>query len=405
MRRKVLVALVGVLAGCSASNGGDTGSAEQHQTASDCPVTDPGVIRTLASLPDVAAHCEDVAPPDLGPRRASHHWHHIESAAIALAEPNHRGRDAFYAPDEPQWVLGKFTYGPLDAKLLGEEIDIYLQRDCGDSWESLGTTTTTTSGEHDTVEGVPDTGGRVYFPIPDDVRLGIGRHRVRMVVAGDLTTADQYIEVLPKGTPLFVTDVDGTLTERDEDDPQFVCDEESDVAALARGILGATSEPAAHDGAADLFTHIVSLGYRPLYLTARPEILEHHTHRFLKESNRNDGRGDFPEGLVHTTLGEFGASGNNAQAFKTAELALVRSKGFVPTFGFGDAMSDKGAYNAAGVQYGFYFDKQPTLLRHSCNDVADLPIAPPDTLQQGDWRIEAYTDLRTPFGTLDASCR
>ena len=34
---------------------------------------------------------------------------------------------------------------------------------------------------------------------------------MRMVLAGDLTGAEVFIEVVTPGTPMFVSDVDGTL--------------------------------------------------------------------------------------------------------------------------------------------------------------------------------------------------
>jgi len=53
---------------------------------------------------------------------------------------------------EAQWVLAKFAYGPEDKNLVGEEVDLYLLRNCGASWEKLGTTTTTEEGKHPAIE-------------------------------------------------------------------------------------------------------------------------------------------------------------------------------------------------------------------------------------------------------------
>ena len=54
--------------------------------------------------------------------------------------------------------------------------------------------------------------GRYYFDIPAERQLAAGRHRVRLVVAGDGTSTDLFIDIVLPKTPIFVSDVDGTLT-------------------------------------------------------------------------------------------------------------------------------------------------------------------------------------------------
>jgi phosphatidate phosphatase PAH1 len=243
----------------------------------------------------------------------------------------------------------------------------------------------------------------VFFRIPDDKKLEIGRHRIRMVVAGDGTGADQFIEVLPKGAPVFVSDVDGTLTEKKGPDLAVVCDEEADPAALVESLAGGSNQPNVHVGAPELYTKLVGLGYRVMYLTARPEWLEPHTHKFLRERNRGDGRGDLPEGLVHTTLGEFGALPKAAQVFKHDELQMLRDKGLNIVLGFGDQGSDVAAYSSAQIPYGFYYEKEDTALR-TCSDITGLPLAPTSGLQKGNWRHLGYTKLLPVFEPLVAAC-
>jgi phosphatidate phosphatase PAH1 len=242
----------------------------------------------------------------------------------------------------------------------------------------------------------------VYFQIPDDKKLDIGRHRVRMVVAGDATGADQYIEVLPQGAPVFVSDVDGTLTEQ-KLSLEVVCDEESDPVALLGSLAGGTAQPDVHEGAPALYSKLVGLGYRVLYLTARAEWLQPHTHHFLQQSSRGDGRGDLPEGLVHTTLNELPSGPTAASVFKQNELQMLRDKGLNIVFGFGDQGSDDKAYTAAQIPYGFYYQKTDTLLR-TCSDITGLPLEPAGALQKGNWRHKAYGDLMPVFSQLIASC-
>src|SRR5690606_27500624 len=143
------------------------------------------------------------------------------------------------------------------------------------------------------------------WQIPEDVRLEAGRHRVHMVVRGDQSRADAYIEVVPPGTPLFLSDVDGTLT----------IHEQVEFVALLTGSL-----PDAHPYAAEALQLLAERGYHAMYLTARPEFLGKRTRAFLRE------RG-FPPGIVHTTLSLTGALGAAAVQYKTGELEMLADKG------------------------------------------------------------------------------
>jgi hypothetical protein len=271
-------------------------------------------------IPDCAAPL-----PNPGPEIP---WEQGESSlVVASGAPNHRGRDMFYGEGDPQWVLGKLAYGPTDWDLEGERVDLFLLRDCTGDWESLGTTTTTFEGTHPTVEGVADTGGRVYLQIPEAQRLGLGRHRVHMVARGDLSRADMYIEVVPPGTPIFVADIDGTLT----------TSETEEYGALLTG-----TTPEVNPGAPQVLSLLAERGYHPVYVTARPEFLGARTHEFIRE------RG-LPAGIVHTTLNFDGALGDAAVEYKTGELAALAARGLHPDWVFGNTGSDAQAYENAGI--------------------------------------------------------
>lgn len=301
----------------------------------------------------------DAPPPDPG---IAIDWN---SFIPPIGSPQHRGRDMFVNPGDPQWIMAKFAYGLLDDDIKGEFVDVYLLRDCADTWEFLGTATTTNDGEHATVEGVEDTGGRIYFQIPPEKALGLGRHRVHMVVKGDLSTTDLFIEVLPKGAPLFVSDIDGTLTTYETE--EFV--------ALASGAL-----PDVRPDAAKLFDILTSKGYHPFYMTARPEWLGQRTREFLDLYA-------FPGGIMHTTLTGTGALGGNAEAYKTNELALIAQKGLVPTFAFGNTASDAAAYFNAGIGP----DDHRVFMQF-------------DDTVHGGRRIEAYTELLQEAEALPSLC-
>lgn len=246
-----------------------------------------------------------------------------------------------------------------------EQVDIWLLRDCGTQWELLGSAMTSNDGENATVEGVEDTGGWIYFKIPPEKQLGVGVHRIHMVLRGDLTTADQIIDVEPPNTPVFVSDIDGTLTSS----------ENAEFPALLTGSL-----PDVHPDAAAAFQILVEKGYRPLFLTARPEWLGSRTRELLD----TDG---FPIAAAHTTLTYTGATGDAAIQYKTDELAALKKRFPTPSFAFGNTASDAQAYENAGVtpkDHRIFYQYDDTL---------------------GGRRIESYTELLKEFESLPSVCK
>jgi phosphatidate phosphatase PAH1 len=252
---------------------------------------------------------------------------------------NHRGRDQLIKPGDPQWVLGKFTYGLADKDIHGEPVDIYLERNCGGTWEKLTTIATTYDDSHPTVNLVDDSGGRVFYQIPEEQALGEGRHRVLMVVRGDNTKTEQIIEVRPAGTPVAVIDVDGTLTGSELDE-------------IGNAVQGKIGE--ANSGGPEMVRALVSKGYRPFFLTARMEVLAGRTRDFLQL------RG-FPPGLMHTTVWYAGAISDGAKVdYKTAELALLAEQGMRVLVGVGNTTTDAQAYANAEIPrtFMYQFDDQ-----------------------------------------------
>lgn len=310
--------------GAAVPPGGGTPGASSGASSAGPSTSSPaaGSATTCAPMPK----CDGAGGPTLG---ATKDWEHFSSSVIvASGSAHHRGRDAIYVTGDAQWIIGKFAYGTSDKDLKDEDVDIYVERGCAGAWEKLGTTRTTQEGAHAKVEGVDDTGGRVYFQVPAGKELALGRHRVRLVVAGDHTSADLLVDVVPKNAAVLVSDVDGTLTSS----------ETAEYPALLTGAL-----PDAQPDAAAVLTALVKKGYRPIYLTARPEWLTARTREFLAE------RG-FPPGIVHTTTGLTGALNGAAADFKSAELALIASKGLVVKWAFGNQPSDTDAYDAAQIQ-------------------------------------------------------
>jgi hypothetical protein len=331
--------------------------------------TDDGVTTTAGSTTDDTTgdpplQCEpvpscDAPPPSAGPLLE---WEHFESTLVTgSGSERHRGRDMFYNPGDTHWAMAKLAYGPTDWDLSGEQVDLFLLRNCMGDWEPLGPTFTTFDGDHPTVEGVEDSGGWVFFQLPE---LPLGRHRVHMVVRGDDSRADTYIEVVEPGTPIILSDIDGTLTTSEwERLVDFLLDNIPDV----------------NPGAPEALHALVDLGYRPMYLTARPEFLGNRTYEFIEL------RG-LPPGIIHTTLSPTGAMGASAVTYKSGELDALAARGLVPAWVFGNTDSDATAYDNAGIQP----------LDHRVFFQFDDPF--------GGRRIESYFDLLPEFGELDPVC-
>ena len=306
----------------------------------------------------------DAAFPDPGP---TIEWEHFSSEiAAGSGFANHRGRDLFLNPGDPQWLIGKFSYGFADDDIKDEQVDVWLLRDCGASWELIGSSRTTEDEEHETVEGVADSGGHVYFQVPPGEELGLGLHRVRFVVRGDNSTADLFIRVVPPGTPLFVSDVDGTLT----------VEEDEEYSAVLEGEVSD-----AHPDAAAALSILVGKGYEAMYVTARPEWLLGRTREFV------DHHG-FPAGIIHTTTTKSGATGQEAIDYKSGELAMLAERGLVPAWAFGNTDSDAAAYENGGIQP---LDHR-IFIRF-------------DDIAYGGRRIESYTELLDELEALPSLCR
>lgn len=308
----------------------DAPAADDASDASAVDVEPP--VDAPSGAPCALRPACDAPLPDLGAKRSFRHTLPIKSS------PRHRGRDLFLAEGKPQWALAKFAYTALDDDLKDEDVDLWLLRDCGSTWTKVGTYRTTSDGDHAAVYGVDDTGGRIFVDLASTgiAPLGLGRHRLLFAVAGDLTTTDQIVEIVPTDAKIVVSDIDGTLTT-------------SEYASVTSAVgLG---QPAANPGAADVMTAFARRGYYLFYLTARPEWLMPMTREWLPLRA-------FPPGLVHTTLSGTGATGASATTYKTSELAMLKATtGIVPTYAFGNKDTDVAAYANGGIapSRSYYF--------------------------------------------------
>ncbi len=306
-------------------------SGPSPDSGTDTGTTIPDAGPTSCSAP---SSC-DVTLPTYDPEAD---WRHSVGSVFTTSQGSarHRGRDLLLRSTDDQWALAKFAYGLADDDLEDEDVDIYILRNCT-TWEYFGRATTTddaASPMHPTIERIEDDGGRVYFRIPPDKRLGPGKHRIHFVVRGDHTTADQYIHVLRPGERVVVSDVDGTLTESEN--------------AEFTAILGGAS-PGINPNAPEAIWALADRGYLIFYVSARPDWLSARTHEWVAE------RG-LPPGLVHTTNTGLGGTGSTAVAFKTTELAEIGDRiGHPVDVAIGNKDSDAEVYLNAGIDRDLRF--------------------------------------------------
>lgn len=261
----------------------------------------------------------------------------LYNKGLSKFKPVHRARDVVAVEGAPVILQAKFTYGLTDADLKEEMVDIYLAQGCGADWKKIGSIKTSKENEFPTVEGVEDSGGRIYADLSKfNVTLPIGRHRVLLVVQGDNSTADMYVDVLPKTAKIVLTDIDGTLTT-------------SEFAAATEII---SVHPESHEGVADMMRAFFHRGYHIFYLTARPEWLMSNTRDWINI------RG-LPPGTIHTSPFTTGAQGDAAAEFKNNELKFLKENtGIVPSYAFGNKPSDVKAFGSAGIEpkNSYYFN-------------------------------------------------
>ena len=154
-------------------------------------------------------------------------------------------------------------------------------------------------------------------------RLPVGLRDMFLSVRGDWSSARFVAFVAPEGTPLAVSDVDGTLTPFE--------------AAFVGSALGI--DIGVHDGAPEAFTTLASRGMQPIYVTARGRSATKATREWL-------ARTGMPRGPVRLADGVL-LPGSATVAYKTATLRAF--DGFELAVGNGNRASDIEAYTAAGI--------------------------------------------------------
>ncbi|MBS2015174.1 MAG: phosphatidylinositol transfer protein [Deltaproteobacteria bacterium] len=269
-------------------------------------------------VPVGASTVPDLPLPDAprAPVRTAGFRHKRSWATAQGGHPHHRVRDVIVAVGDEQRIEGKAAYGAGDRDLHDEDVVFDIEREPG-TWDRSKVIRTSN-------DSATDDGGRAVLVIDRDRALSPGRHRVKMTVVGDATSAEGVIVVAPRRQPIFVSDVDGTLTSS----------ELAEGPAVVRHTL-----PAAHPEAAKALGMLAARGLVPIYLTARPEWLVPRTRAFLATNG-------FPEGVLVTMRTKTGSFGDHAAAFKRGELGRLAAT-FEIAWAFGNMPSDAAAYASA----------------------------------------------------------
>ncbi|HUQ07787.1 MAG TPA: hypothetical protein VM261_35075 [Kofleriaceae bacterium] len=247
---------------------------------------------------------------------ATQAWRHDTQTPITLAagSPNHAAQDQI-EPTLAVTLPGKFTYGTVSKDLEDELVRVSID-DCS-AWRSLGDFAT-------------DDDGRISVPVPSDIFTSPGVHEVRYQVLGDASTTTSFVWVLPRGTRIALTDIDGTMTQSDSE--------------LFQQIFDGSHVPVAYPGAVDLTTTHAARGHVVLYLTGRPYWLTQKTRDWVRDLS-------FARGPLHVTdsNGEAVPSESGVGAFKRDYITALLADGYVIEHAYGNASTDIYAYLGAGL--------------------------------------------------------
>lgn len=252
-------------------------------------------------------------------------WAHKRSLLVAQAPPAHVGADALVALGADATISGKLAYGAASKDLEDEQVELWLSR-CD------------SSGLQHITNAQTDDDGRVTMKIPSKWLETPGRYTARLRVSADGSFVDATLWALPKGSPVIVFDIDGTLTTRDS---ELFKDLQAD---LFDPLRSGDYVPAARASGAALTQRWRKLNYPIVYLTGRPYWLTERSRAWL-----NDG-GFAPGALMLASSSkELLPREDSVGAYKLARLRTLLGAGFVIHAAYGNAKTDVFAYKQAGI--------------------------------------------------------
>ena len=209
--------------------------------------------------------------------------------------------------------------GLLGFPLPEENVSLWYYDPSAKAWQTLGRTTTDTNGYYD------------ITPSPA-LETALGQP-VYAVLEGDGSCAEHYDYLLPSGTKVILTDIDGTMTLSDEE--------------LFKQIDDGNYDPLENTSSSVMMNKWSDKGYEVVYLTARPHNFRAETRAWLQEH-------DFPVGPV-ISANEL-VFDESARDYKSAWVErLTGDFGWDIIAAYGNAESDVQAYEDAGIPKGITF--------------------------------------------------
>ena len=317
MRTSLVASLA--LAGCSAADDAREAGAQRPVTADpdETGTSDDSGTAEGSLVPDVRC----AGAPDAGSRAD---FRHFKNRVISrLGDPRHRGFDLVTSAETATQTLeGWISYTTFDRALEDEDVDVFA---CGaGAWQRVGIART-------------DDEGHFALRLSGDARLPIGMRELFVSVVGDRTGVGFLAYVAPGGSPLIVSDVDGTLTS-------------SENAFLETIVLG--TEPDAHAGAPRAYDTTTAKGFQVVYVTARGNQYTTATRDWLAHKV-------FPRGPVRLSPSFITLPGGDTVDFKTQTIAALVAAGLDVAERVGNRASDITAYTASGVAADRIFIKLP----------------------------------------------
>ena len=305
--RTIWVLVSTIFVGCIAASS-TPGAPETGPVATDPGEAGPGHERgTIDAVPDVRC----AGAPDAGDARSFHHFKNV--LISALGDPRHRGFDLVTSADAASQTLeGWISYTIVDKALEDEDVDLFACR--AGLWSRIGTVRT-------------DDEGHFALGLSGASRLPVGMRDLFVSVVGDRSGVGFLGYVAAAGTPLVVSDVDGTLTS-------------SENAFFETIVLGI--EPDARPGAAHAVADAEARGHQLVYVTVRGNQYTTATRDWLDHK-------DFPRGPVRLAESFLTLPGGDTVDFKTRTITALTATGLSLSAGVGNRATDVAAYVNSGL--------------------------------------------------------
>jgi hypothetical protein len=243
-------------------------------------------------------------------------FRHTSSKVAALTGARHRAQDVIATPSTRAELVAKFAYGPTWKDLEDENAAFYVDNCAG--WVALATRRTDDDG---------------LATLAVNVNLPAGVYEVRAVARGDASTTLMNLWVLPRGTHLAVTDIDGTMTTADTE--------------LFKQIFDGSYVPQAYPSAQALTKAHAERGHVVVYLTGRPAWLLPQTRAWLAQQG-------FAPGPIHAADSNLDIlpTDGSVGAYKTDWLDELEADGATIDLAYGNATTDIHGYKDAGIPVG-----------------------------------------------------